>query len=96
MGLELAVNPSVLIPRPETEQLVDAALKCFKGGRALDLGTGSGNIAIALAKFVPQSQIVSVDISAQALEVAHANARQHKVEDRIEFIQKIFCVKTSF
>src|ERR1700691_2834936 len=53
MGLELAVNPSVLIPRPETEQLVEAALKCFKGGLALDLGTGCGNIAIALAKFVP-------------------------------------------
>ena len=87
MGLELAVNPSVLIPRPETEQLVDAALKYFKGGRALDLGTGSGNIAIALAKFIPQSQIVSIDISAQALEVAKINARQHKVEDRIEFIQ---------
>ena len=90
MGLELAVNPAVLIPRPETEQLVDAALKFFKGGRALDLGTGSGNIAIALAKFVPQSQIVTVDISAQALEVARTNARQHGVEDRIEFIHEDF------
>ena len=87
MGLELAVNPSVLVPRPETEQLVDAALKCFKGGIALDLGTGSGNIAIALAKFVPQSQIVSVDISAKALEVARANARFYGVEGRIKFIQ---------
>ncbi len=87
MGLELAVNPSVLIPRPETEQLVDASLKYFKGGWALDLGTGSGNIAIALAKFVPQSRIVSVDISTQALEVAKANARYHGVENRIEFIQ---------
>jgi len=86
MGLELAVDPSVLIPRPETEQLVDAALKCFKGGSALDLGTGSGNIAIALAKFVPQSQIVSVDASAKALEVARANARRHGVENRIQFI----------
>jgi release factor glutamine methyltransferase len=86
MGLDLAVNPSVLIPRPETEQLVDAALKYFKGGHALDLGTGSGNIAIALAKFVPQSQIVSVGISAQALEVAKANAKHHGVENRIEFI----------
>src|SRR5208283_5847519 len=76
MGLELKVNPSVLIPRPETEQLVDAALKYFKGGRALDLGTGSGNMAIALAKFVPRSHIVSVDVSAQALEVARANAQQ--------------------
>jgi len=87
MGLELAVNPSVLIPRPETEQLVDAALKCFKGGSGLDLGTGSGNIAVALAKFVPQSQVVSVDVSAKALEVARANARRHGVEDRIQFIE---------
>ena len=87
MGLELAVNPSVLIPRPETEQLVDAALKCFKGGQALDLGTGCGNIAIALAKFVPESQIISVDISAQALDVARANAKRHGVDNRIHFVQ---------
>ena len=93
MGLELAVNPAVLIPRPETEQLVDAALKHLTSSsdkeiiRILDLGTGSGNIAIALAQFVPQSQIVTVELSAQALEVAKINARQYKVEDRIEFIQ---------
>ncbi len=87
MGLELAVNPSVLVPRPETEQLVDAALKYFKGGRALDLGTGSCNIAIALAKFVPESRIVSIDVSSQALEVAKTNARLNEVEGRIEFIQ---------
>jgi release factor glutamine methyltransferase len=86
MGLELAVNPSVLVPRPETEQLVDTALKHFKGGRALDLGTGSGNIAIALAKFVPQSKIVSIDISAEALDLAIANARRHQVEGQIQFI----------
>ncbi len=87
MGLELTVNPSVLVPRPETEQLVDAALKCFKGGVALDLGCGSGNIAIALAKFVPRSQIVSIDVSAQALELARANARRHGVEGQIQFIR---------
>jgi release factor glutamine methyltransferase len=86
MGLELVVNPSVLVPRPETEQLVDAALKIFEGGTALDLGTGSGNIAIALAKFVPRSQIVTIDTSTQALEVARTNARRHGVEDRIQFI----------
>ena len=58
----------------------------------LDLGTGSGNIAIALAKFVPQSQIVSVEVSAQALETAKANARYHGVENQIEFIQRdILC-----
>jgi len=87
MGLELAVNPAVLIPRPETEQLVHTALKCIKGGSALDLGTGCGNIAIALAKFVPQSRIVAVDISTLALEVARVNARNHGVENQIEFIQ---------
>jgi len=88
MGLELKVNPSVLIPRPETEQLVDAALKVFKSGVALDIGTGSGNIAIALAKFVPSSKIVSIDISSKALEVARANAQNHSLENRIQFVQK--------
>ena len=106
MGLDLMVNPSVLIPRPETEQLVDAALKqltlsfpnvadpakdgTFVGNpiKILDLGTGSGNIAIALAKFVPGSKIVSVDVSAKALEVARANARAHLLESSIEFIHK--------
>jgi release factor glutamine methyltransferase len=108
MGLELAVNPSVLIPRPETEQLVDAALKHLALSfpnvppldgippkaatsignpiQILDLGTGSGNIAIALAKFVPQSQIVSVEVSAQVLKTAKINARQHGVEERIKFV----------
>ncbi len=99
MGLELAVNPSVLIPRPETEQLVDHALKFCKGDnlsktqgsvpfKILDLGTGSGNIAIALARFVPQARILSVDISQEALATARDNARLHKVEDRIEFMQE--------
>jgi release factor glutamine methyltransferase len=87
MGLDLLVNPSVLIPRPETEQLVDQALKSFKGGYALDLGTGCGNIAISLAKKVAHSQIVSVDISIQALETAKANAMIHDVADRVHFVQ---------
>jgi release factor glutamine methyltransferase len=115
MGLELAVDPSVLVPRPETEQLVDAAIKYIEnkgenkgdrdqnGGRAiespatilvpvpfraLDLGTGSGCIAIALAKFVPESQVVSVDISDKALAVARANAKRHGVEERVRFVQQ--------
>ena len=88
MGLELSVNPAVLIPRPETEQLVDQALKVFKAGNALDLGCGSGNIAITLAKFVPGSQVVSVDVSAKALAVARANARDHGLEKRVEFLQQ--------
>jgi len=98
MGLELAVNPSVLVPRPETEQLVEQAIKSLnspsfvqRGDRGvfniLDIGTGSGNIAIALAKFVPGSHIVSVDISPQALELARTNANKHKVENQIQFVQ---------
>jgi len=93
MGLELAVNPSVLIPRPETEQLVDAALKHINKRsnailRILDLGTGSGNIAIALAKFLEQDvQIMSVDRSPAALAVAQVNAMHHRVGDRIKFVQ---------
>jgi release factor glutamine methyltransferase len=102
MGLELTVNPAVLVPRPETEQLVDSALKhltlsfpnVLVGNpvRILDLGTGSGNIAIALAKFVLQSNSVGIDRSAKALDVAKANARKHGVEDRIQFIQDDFMV----
>lgn len=100
MGLELSVNPSVLIPRPETEQLVDAALKAiskmsFSIGypiHILDLGTGSGNIAIALAKFVPLSKIESVDISPMALELAIINAKQNKVLDQIKFIYDDYLV----
>lgn len=90
MGLELSVNPSVLVPRPETEQLVDRALKYFKEGNALDLGCGSGNIAIALAKFVPKSFVVTIDRSPEALQTAHANARAHGVENQIQFIQDDF------
>jgi len=109
MGLELTVNPSVLVPRPETEQLVDYAInyiKCHscessasgrgpaKGGggnpviKILDIGTGSGNIAIALAKLVPSAQIISVDVSPDALEIARANAKQHGLDERIKFIHK--------
>jgi len=94
MGLDLMVNNSVLIPRPETEQLVDQALKTFKGGYALDLGTGSGNIAISLAKKVQHSQIVSVDNSMGALGTAKANAMIHEVANRIHFVQadmEVFC-----
>jgi len=86
MGLELMVNPSVLVPRPETEQLVDQTLQCFKGGLVLDIGTGSGNIAIALAKFVDDCSIISIDISVDAQRIARINAKQHHVENKIQFI----------
>ncbi len=86
-GLEFKVNPSVLVPRPETEILVEEAIKRFKGSAILDIGTGSGNIAVTLAKHIPHARITSVDISAAALAVARENAAAHDVEDRIDFIQ---------
>jgi release factor glutamine methyltransferase len=74
--LELAVSPAVLVPRPETELLVERALALQPGAeaRAADLGTGSGAIALALASARPRWQIVATDISAAALAVARANA----------------------
>lgn len=80
-GLLFAVNPSVLIPRPETELLVELAVaRLPAGGQALDLGTGSGAIAVALAHQRPDAQISAVDVSLAALEVARANAARHQVQ----------------
>ncbi len=93
MGLSFDVDTRVLIPRPETETLVEQAiLHCQKildnrTINVLDIGTGSGNVAIAVAKYVKKAAIISVDISKEALEIAKLNAVKHKVESRIEFIQ---------
>jgi len=88
-SLEFFVSPAVLIPRPETELLVEAALR-WSGERAvdeiLDLGTGSGAIAIALAVHLPKVHIVGVDISTEALALARRNAMRHGVLDRIDFV----------
>lgn len=76
-GLPIAVKPTVLIPRADTEVLIDEALACLGGRRSpkiLELGTGSGAIAVALAFERPDAQIVATDLSAEALEVARANA----------------------
>ena len=74
-GLLLQVDPRVLDPRPDTETLVDWALECLPpGGRVVDLGTGSGAIALALKHQRPDAQVSAVDASADALEVAQANA----------------------
>jgi release factor glutamine methyltransferase len=72
-GIRLAVNPAVLIPRPETELLVELALACAPAS-ALDLGTGSGAIALVLKHQLPQARVVAVEASAAALEVARRNA----------------------
>lgn len=90
-GLEFDVNSSVLIPRPETEQLVEQALDWLKLhpgiNKALDLGTGSGCIAISLAKNHPDLEITATDIDINALEVARSNAKKHRVEQNIQFVQ---------
>jgi release factor glutamine methyltransferase len=91
MGLKIQVDHRVLIPRPETEIMVELALEYFKRKKQdrikiLDLGTGSGNIAIALAYFLPYAHVTSVDVSSDALIVAAKNAMVHKVRDRIDFI----------
>lgn len=90
--LKFIVTPDVLIPRPETELLVDEVLSFItqnpkKQYKVLDIGTGSGNIAIAIAKNVPQVKVIATDISNAALEVAKQNARFHQVNHQITFLQ---------
>jgi len=89
-GLELAVGPGVLVPRPETEHLVERALQALEGRenpRVLDLCTGCGAVALALAREREDAQVVGVDISAQALEYARANARKLGLADRVHWLQ---------
>jgi release factor glutamine methyltransferase len=86
-GLSFKVSPAVLIPRPETELLVELALEWIDEGRAasvLDLGTGSGCIAVSIAKLRPLARVVAVDVSPEALAVAKENAARHGV-GHIEF-----------
>lgn len=102
MGWEFKVSPDVFIPRPETEILVETAVNviltpCAEGASAyggnsqlqtiLDLGTGSGCIAVALAKLLPNASIDAVDISTAALCLAKENAVLNKAADKIRFIQ---------
>ena len=87
-SLEFEVTPEVLIPRPETEGLVEAALIFIErrpAARAIDLGTGSGAIAIALAANAPRVKIVATDISAEVLALAARNAARNRVASRVEF-----------
>jgi release factor glutamine methyltransferase len=104
-GLDLIVSPSVLIPRPETEHLVEAVVELVSrfesqqnhdqkprtgvsaphNLRLVDVGTGSGAIALALATELPSAEIHATDISAEALEVARSNVARHKLASRVEF-----------
>ncbi|MGV3653228.1 MAG: peptide chain release factor N(5)-glutamine methyltransferase [Noviherbaspirillum sp.] len=80
-GLPFAVTSAVLIPRPETELLVELAIeKLPSGGRAIDLGTGSGAIAVALARNRPDAQVTALDASEAALDVARGNAQRNGVQ----------------
>lgn len=84
-GLKFAVDRRVLIPRPETELLVEAVLE-RKPGKIMDIGTGSGCIAVALAKKLPGSEVTAIDASAEALEVARANVNRHGMEKNVRFL----------
>ena len=99
-GLDFIVTPAVLIPRPESEHLVETVLALVKGcrpeeqpdkesavanGRIIDVGTGSGCIAIAVAKELPSAEIHATDVSPDALEIAEANAARHQLDQRVHF-----------
>lgn len=93
-GMDLIVTPAVLIPRPETEHVIETVLQ--GAGRApspvdflriVDVGTGSGCIALALAKELPHAEIHATEISPAALEIARANAARHQLESRVQFHQ---------
>ena len=90
MGLSFQVDERVLIPRPETELLVERVLFLLQGRPnpcVADVGTGSGAIAVSLAVFHPAVEILAVDVSPDALHVAQANAAKHHVTERIRFLQ---------
>ncbi|MFH1783393.1 MAG: peptide chain release factor N(5)-glutamine methyltransferase [bacterium] len=106
MGLSFSVSEDVLIPRPETELLVEAVIHKIIGRSVLastnssggikrsedeisllDIGTGCGNIAVSLAKFIPSSRVFAVDISDKALDIARKNARRHGVDGKITFLK---------
>ena len=90
-SLDFLVTPDVLVPRPETEILVEQAIAAVRGldraAHVLDIGTGSGCVAIAIAKLSSAVRMVATDISAAALAVAKRNAERNKVDDRITFLE---------
>jgi release factor glutamine methyltransferase len=91
-GLEFEVGPGVLIPRPETEHVIEVALERLgprrtQALRIADVGTGSGCMAIALARELPRAEIIATDISAVALDYARRNAARQEVSGRIQFVE---------
>jgi release factor glutamine methyltransferase len=87
-GLDLIVSPAVLIPRPETEHLVETAMEVAKSYLRpiiIDVGTGSGAMALALANELPRAEVHAVDISPDALEVARANAARLQLDGKVRF-----------
>jgi release factor glutamine methyltransferase len=93
-GIDLLCSPAALIPRPETEMLVELALDWVRGQGSgvneptiIDVGTGSGAIAIAIAVHAPNARVIAIDTSRAALELARENARRHGVDHRISFVQ---------
>jgi release factor glutamine methyltransferase len=85
-GLDFLVDKSTLIPRPESELLIEEVLKNKNVKNIIDIGTGSGCLAIALAKHLPDADIIATDISLPALKIAKQNALRHSVEKQIKFI----------
>jgi release factor glutamine methyltransferase len=94
-GIELAVDPRVLIPRPETELLVELALE-VRPDRVLDVGTGSGAIALAVADELPECEVTATDTSPGALAVARENAERLGLADRVRFLEGTLPENESF
>jgi len=89
-GLDFVVSPAVLIPRPETEHLVETVLELARSipsAKIVDVGTGSGCIALALAHELRTAEVCAVDLSAEALEIARANAARLQLDGRAQFVQ---------
>jgi release factor glutamine methyltransferase len=89
-GLDFVVSPAVLIPRPETEHLVEAVMELARGmshPKVVDVGTGSGCVALALAHELKTAEICGVDLSEDALDVARANAARLQLETRVRFLR---------
>lgn len=86
--MDFVVSSAVLIPRPETEHVIETVLpraRSLAKPKIVDVGSGSGCIAVALAKELPQAEIYATDISSTALEIARINAARHQLENRIHF-----------